>query len=302
MGNKRQWQRTLGVLIVTLAVLPTASPSALPREKDSQVSSGVQQPIWVPLRLYRGYLVVVKGKLGDLGEQNLLVDTGTAPSIVNARVARDLNLQVTQGRLAVLNNLRVPAGKAVLPRVEVGPIQITDLPVMVRDLTAEEKNLGFSIAAVVGLDVLAKSDFRIDYEAGRLVFGGPPRDGFAVPLNSDGPLPIIDMRLNQQSIRMLVDTGAAGLVLFETRAVNRVPVWQVTASRSTSNLSGDFLVKEFTPGDIVIGGRQFVLKKAYLAPDQPDAGRPFDGLIGVGALGFKSIAFDFENHRVYLRP
>jgi predicted aspartyl protease len=256
----------------------------------------------VPLRLYRGYLVVVKGKLGDLPQQNLLIDTGTAPSIVNRRVARDLNLQITQGRLAVLNNLRVPAGRAVLPSIEVGPIKVTDLPVMVRDLTTEEKNLGFPIGAVIGLDVLAKSDFRIDYEAGRLVFGAAPRDGFAVPLNSDSPLPIIDIRLNGQTVRMLIDTGAAGLVLFETRAVNRIPVWQVAASRSTSNLSGDFFVKEFTPGDIVIGGRQFVLRKAYLAADQPDAGRPFDGLMGVGALGFKSVAFDFENHRVYLRP
>jgi predicted aspartyl protease len=302
MGKKQQWQRTLRVLVLTLAVLPAASPSALPREKDSQVSSGVQQPIWVPLRLYRGYLVVVKGKLGDLPQQNLLIDTGTAPSIVNARVAHDLNLHFTQGRLAVLNNLRVPAGRAVLPSIEVGLTHVTDLPVMVRDLTAEEKNLGFPIAAIIGLDVLARSDFRIDYQAGRLVLGGPPGDGFAVPLKSGGPLPLIDIRLNGQTVRMLVDTGAAGLVLFQTSAVNRVPVRQVAASSSTSNLSGDFFVKEFTPGDIVIGGRQFVLKRAYLAPDQPDAGRPFDGLMGVGALGFKSISFDFENQRLYLRP
>jgi predicted aspartyl protease len=301
MGNRRQRQLSLGVIILALAVLPTASPSALLRKKDSQITSGVQRPIWVPLRLYRGYLVVVKGKLAGLPEQNLLIDTGTAPSIVNARIARDLSIEVAQGRLAVLNNLRIPAGRAVLPKIEVGPIQIADVPVMVCDLSAEERNLGFAIAAVIGLDVLGKSNFRIDYKTQRLFFGSAPREGTAVPLQSEAPLATVDVAVNGQNVRLLLDTGAAGLVLFQTRSGSHVPLWQFTAFRDTSNLSGDLVVKEFIPDDVNIGGQRLPLRKAFVAPDQPDVGRTFDGLMGIGALGFKSLTFDFDAHLVYLQ-
>lgn len=289
-----------GVLSLVAAILPSAS-SAWQREKATQIAPAEQQPMWMPLRLYRGYLVVVEGTVGGLQHQNLLIDTGTAPSIVNARVARDLKLDIAPGRLAVLNDLRVPAGRAVLPSLTVGPIQTASLPVMVRDLSAEERSLGFPIAAVVGLDVLGKSSFCIDYSAQRVVFGPVTRDGIALPLKGEPPLATVDLAVNGQDVRMLVDTGAAGLVLFQSRVENRLPLPQSAVSRSTSNLSGNFFVREFSPDDVVIGGKRFPLKKAFLAPDQQDYNRAFDGLMGVGALGFKSIAFDFEAHIVYLQ-
>jgi predicted aspartyl protease len=301
MGTKQQCQLSAGVLGLLLAILPAASPSALPRKKDIQAASAVQQPMWLPLRLYRGYLVVVEGTVGGLPHQNVLIDTGTAPSIINARVGQELRLKVVPARLAVLNDLRVPAGKTVLPRIEVGPILVRNLPVMVRDLSAEERGLDLPIAAVIGLDALGTSSFRIDYAAKRVVFGPVPRDGTAVMLKAEAPLATVDVAVNGQTVRMLVDTGAAGLVLFQTRVADRMPLRPLPASRGTSNLSGDFSVKEFNPDDIVIGGKRFALKKAFLAPDQPDAGRTFDGLMGVGALGFKSITFDFDAHLIYLQ-
>ena len=42
----------------------------------------------VPFELYQRHLVVTKGSIGPLNGLNLLIDTGTIPSVVDRRIAR----------------------------------------------------------------------------------------------------------------------------------------------------------------------------------------------------------------------
>ena len=98
-----------------------------------------------------------------LEKQKFLVDTGASPSVVDQRSARRLGLVEAPGKLALLNR-DVTAERAVLPRLQVGPVLVEFAPVLVRDLSVLEKALGVKIDAVIGLDELGWSNFTIDYE------------------------------------------------------------------------------------------------------------------------------------------
>ena len=54
-------------------------------------------PNEVPFKLYRGYVIVVRGSIGGLKNLNFLVDTGAVPSVVDARIARKLHLRGQAG-------------------------------------------------------------------------------------------------------------------------------------------------------------------------------------------------------------
>ena len=57
-------------------------------------------PNKVPFKLYRGYVIVVRGTIGGLKNLNFLVDTGAVPSVVDAHIAQKLHLRGQAGRVA----------------------------------------------------------------------------------------------------------------------------------------------------------------------------------------------------------
>jgi predicted aspartyl protease len=275
----------------------TGAAAAKPKEFPSP--AGVVPRSELQVRLYQGYLVVVEGSVGFLEHQNLLVDTGTSPSIVNASIIRALGLTTQPATLEAID-ASFAATSAVLPTLEVGPIRVGSIPVMVHDFTSLEQRLGIPIAAVVGLDVLGQSSFRLDYAAKRLVFGPVVRQGISLPL---GPTPLVtvDLMVGRQLTHVLVDTGAAGLVFFESRVGRNLPLEVSPILRQDSTLSGSIPSRLVRPGELLLGDRRLYLQKAFLVLDRGNRRRSYDGLLGVGAMGFKSIAFDFDSKRMYLQ-
>src|SRR5215469_10778586 len=85
-------------------------------------------------RAYRDYLVVVQGSLGGKLGRNLIIDTGTDPSVIDSRAAHELHMAGSAGKLAVHDQV-VDAEQAVLPSVQIGMLQAEFLPVLIRDLS-----------------------------------------------------------------------------------------------------------------------------------------------------------------------
>jgi len=243
--------------------------------------------------LYRGYLIVVRGSAGGLNHLNLLVDTGADPTILDQKLARRLQLQRRDARIALLNNT-VASESAVLPELVVGPLRTSKLPVLVQDLSFLEKGLQVRIDAVIGLDALGQNGFTIDYTSKKIYFGPPATMPFSAILQFVHGFVTVDVNLNGQPFRLLVDTGASSLMLFATRIQDQIPDLQLKNLKLSANLAGGFERKQVLLHDVSIGNVKLGQTAAFVVNDQEDPGRDFDGLISLPSLGFKAVAFDFE--------
>jgi predicted aspartyl protease len=249
----------------------------------------------IPFKLYRGYLVVAQGSLGTLSRLNFLIDTGANPSAVDRRVARKLGLTGKAGRL-VLYQQNVHSESVVLSNVRVGPIRAESVPGLIQDLSPVERILGVRIDAVIGLSVLQLSTFIIDYDAKRIIFGPVETWGLAVPFETGPPTLTVRGQIQDQSVRLLVDTGATDLLLFDCQLRDRLRQLPLRGVKPFLNSADTvFETKEVRLSALRLGPDDFGVTKAFLVNDRAMCGLPFDGVVGVRSLGLKWIAFDFEH-------
>ena len=165
-------------------------------------------PNKVPFKLYRGYLIVVRGSIGGLKNLNFLVDTGAVPSVIDARIAHKLHLRGQPGRVDVPTRT-LTTERVIVSDVELGPSHVGELSVIVQDLSFAEEALGTRVDALIGFDVLGQSPFTIDYGSRNLVFGPVDPSFNTVPYFPGLPYAIVALQIQQQKLEILVDTGTS---------------------------------------------------------------------------------------------
>ena len=167
----------------------------------------------VPFELYQHHLIVTKGSIGPLNGLSLLIDTGTIPSMVDGRIARKLHVQAEPSMLVAFGQ-SVAIQSTILNGFRIGARQPGAVPAGVSDLSYLE---GVRIDAIVGLDVLARTSFSIDYRKRVLRFSPDGREESVAPLELVWPFLTVQMTIAGQQVRLLVDTGSSDLVLFKSR-------------------------------------------------------------------------------------
>jgi hypothetical protein len=285
----------LGLLMSgqTLAEHCRITPRRCVSANDDQTHSNV------PVKILRDYLVIVEGHFGDGHVRNFILDTGTAPSIVNARLVKKLGLAPFASTMSMIGKI-VPAQMAVLPELNVGPVRGVSVRVQIQDLAPVERDLGISLAGIVGMDVLGQSDFRLDYEKKMLVFGDALGEGIPVPFDARRAIAVASVQINGNPRRMLVDTGTDHVALLGIKLKHSEGIELHSTSQQGSNLSEKRVPVQALYGpDIVLGDRHFTVKKAYLVSGNSEPN--FDGLLGVRALGFRAIIYNREHEAIYLQ-
>lgn len=273
---------------VSLAATPLRIPS---HDRDHSIPK-----VTIPVKVYRGFLVVAEGQFGGaLEHQKFVLDTGTAPSILNRRIAKQLGLALTSGHETGMSGDH-SSDVTVLPELDIGPIRVLSLPVVVMDLSRLERDLGFPIAGQLGLDVLGNFSFRLDYKLNVLDFGEVEPKGLSVPLDPGSSLAVLRVTVAGQSIRLLVDTGTNRLVIFGRRSGLPLPKPFFVPAREPRMAAG--LTIETHQVDLQMANAKFSVDKAYLIPRSEDS--LFDGVVGVRALGIQAIAFDSKSRTLYL--
>jgi Aspartyl protease len=256
-------------------------------------------PPSVPLRIVRDFLIVVEGRFGEQGKrQNFILDTGTAPSIVNARLVTKLGLRPTPSKMSVVGKF-IPAQLAVLPELDLGPIHATLLRVQIRDLSKLEEDLGTPIAGIVGLDVLARTSFRLDYEKRLLIFDDVSEDGIRVSVDTRTALAVASVEVDGKPAHMLVDTGSDRVALFANFKNAEVLGLHSTSGKGSSVADTGVDVQVFVKPDILLGEQHFSVGQAYFLMSGEDPA--FDGILGVRALGFRAITYNREHGSIYLQ-
>jgi hypothetical protein len=194
----------------------------------------------------------------------------------------------------------IPTDNAILPEIEVGPIRAVSLRVQVQDLARLERDLGIPVAGIIGLDVLSKSSFRLDYQKKELEFGEVSDDGIPVSFDERTGTAVALLSLEGISARLLVDTGSDRVaVLGKNLAETKRLALRTTAQRGSSVADQSMEVQVFFARDVVLGGKHFTVEKAYFIPNGSHPA--FDGILGVRALGFRAITYDQARNSIYLQ-
>jgi Aspartyl protease len=260
-----------------------------------ETQSVAHVPVKLPIRLYWGYLVIVEGSIGNVHKLNFLVDTGAYPSVVDQKIARDLGLAEQPGRVN-LSNTSVQTRLVVLPSLLLGPVHAEALPVLTEDLSFLQKALGHKVDAIVGLDVLGKSSFTINYRTKEMLLGPVERLTFSAPFDTDAPIVTIRTKFQDQQLRLVVDTGGPDLMLFQSRMPSSAS-FQELGTEKAADVSGSFQRRKVQIPEVFLGKETIGSQIASVVDDRKDEGDNFDGVLGVRGPQFWKIAFDFEHRR-----
>ncbi len=164
----------------------------------------------------QGGLVIAVG-INGAGPFPMLLDTGANHSSISAELAHALHAPPVARAV-----VSTPAGDRErlvvrIDRFTVGPIAVAGSATAV---PAQDLRLGGELAGVLGQDVLAGLTYTIDYQRHRIAWDDRlelnARGSIAVlPMAFRDGIPVVDIPQGESMLRLVADSGAGGLVLFE---------------------------------------------------------------------------------------
>ena len=296
-GRTRKTLR-LRLMIVTglLALLTSvplchASPSS--GEADHIEDQAKGNLTEIPFRLCNDNLIVVKGSIGRIKDVNFILDTGTSPTIIAEKIAAHLKLRGQTGVVLTLNG--TTQGEILtVPHLQIGPLEADSAKVLVQDFRSLEQTLGISLGGIVGLDILSTTNFSIDYQRKKVVFGGVASLEKAVPLATRSPYLLVKAEVEGQQLRLLLDSGTPGLLLYRNRIDTKPDKLRVDPSRLVFTAGGMNQV-HWLHADVKLGEHHLSAVDVAIADVDSDPGNDFDGLLGFVKMGFRKVTFDFQN-------
>ena len=265
----------------------------------------------IPFRLTGGRFVVVPVRIDGHGPFEFLLDTGTDTTLLTPEVAARLAL-----RPASRVVLATPAGSRAVARAEVrslsvGPKLIGGGEVLIDELE-ELRALDARLSGVVGQNFLGRLNYSLDY--GRkllLVEDGrdAPPAGARVPVaQEDGKMFVsaTSRHGDAAALRLLVDTAAGGLVLFDSphsppgRAPFEIEAPPGQLIKASTN-AGSLAARAGQLKSLHVGGEKFTRLRVALIQFPASAGpRREDGLLPTSL--FRSIYFNNAEGYVVLNP
>jgi predicted aspartyl protease len=189
-------------------------------------------PVEVPFAFEHNQ-IILQVKIVGKGPFNMLLDTNTDPSAIDAATARELGLLVgAKGATATGGGTeKNTVYPAQLPIVELGAITAKDIAAATIDLTRLGERIGKPIHGVLGYSFLKDRIVQIDYPNQKLRFfteSPYPRIQFgpntvniiAFPFRyEDGEMMIESVFVNNEKMRATLDTGSSGTFSLTPEAV-----------------------------------------------------------------------------------
>lgn len=159
--------------------------------------------------------VFAEVSIGTEGPFRFLIDTGSQTSLIDPKLAGQLNLKpefrvevVTQNSTRLLPALRMNT-------LHIGQKPLRETEVVFHDL-AESRRFDPSIQGVLGLNALAGLDFALVPGSGKLDLTAERPSGEVVPFSRLEDRIAIQARMGRENLTLILDSGATHMVLFHT--------------------------------------------------------------------------------------
>ena len=243
----------------------------------------------VPFQLHSGYLIVAKCSAANISDLTAIIDTGVTETVIDLGLARRLNLTMRPDS-AIFVNGEGFAQAVSIPSVHLGPLQADPLDGIAVDLSGLRTNLGVHPDLLIGMDLLRRSNFTIDYQSRLLTFGPVPHLAHVARLAENARLALIESTVLGRTTHLQLDTGINGLTLYTdwsglAESFRDIGAHLVGVSRTTNVRSAEV--------DLQLGNWRESHVTASLV-DNGSAVSEFDGLLGARAFAKHRLAFDFE--------
>jgi predicted aspartyl protease len=293
------------LIVLFLALLsPSIVPSSLRAESAGRQSVRVMahaqalaavQPVLpggeLPFRLSHGYLIVVNGQIGTQTNLKFILDTGATMSIVDIKIADKLRLP--HRPMESFNfDRKLAWEQATIPEIQFGPVKAPNTLVLVGHL-ADYSEFAQNVDAIIGLDLLRLSNFGIDYVAKKIIFDSP-KPGAGVPDDvalSNGL--VFEAQVQGHPVRLIVDTGFPGILLFEDRIRATVPELKLIGDVSNVFIGERLHAKKATLPGVVIGPFHMDISVFLTKAPAPELLPGINGVLGIAALHARRVNFDF---------
>jgi predicted aspartyl protease len=257
----------------------------------------------VPFRLIDGWAIVLEGTLAGKPHQKMLIDTGAVPSAINIRTARRLGLSGPVQKLSLMNRA-IKVERVRVANVRVGPAAAEALDMVAMDLAGIELAMGTRIDAVIGLDLLSRQNFSLDYRRKELDFSSNTSLARSIPFETreeaGGTYVLVPLQSNGERLQMLLDTGTRDMMLFKRRLRGGLQRLAEQGKDFNLNAGGRDSLAAVEVVSVELGSFSWKKRKAYVWDTLPDQLRDFDGMIGPAALDAQVVAFDFDRRVISL--
>jgi hypothetical protein len=246
----------------------------------------------IPFKLQGSFLIEVEGGIGNLEGLKFILDTGVTRSTVDRRIANRFSTERRQKKVLNFDSfIRVDAVE--FPEVHFGPIEVHNVTLMVSDLFKTSELIG-NADAIIGLDLLTRSSkLSIFYDTKMVVLKPRFTDARGLYEGERPECITVQAMVQGHPVRLVLDTGMEGILLYEDRIRKQIPGLRLTEVRKNAHMGR-------------LGGKTARLAGLRLDAPQPDEdvflinGPGKDllpgivGYLGTAWLKAKRIEIDFE--------
>jgi predicted aspartyl protease len=284
---------TVAAAVQALLAVSLSLHSALPQQAPGATTpNGSAEQSEVPFEMIDA-LIVVQGRIGPFEGINIIIDTGTSPSVISKRMADKLDVRGKTG-LLLTSNGAIRTETVTLSRIQIGALQADSIDAVVDDVAFLERRLHIPVGAIVGLDVVGRTSFLIDYRKKTITFGRVAGKN-SLRFETRTPLVTVKASIAGEEFRLLADSGVSGLLLYRDRFKMADKKRQVFGEALVSTSSGETRSWWFEAPSIFLGTQNLRGKTVVVVDSAPDPRNDFDGLLGFKNLGFHEVSFDFKN-------
>jgi predicted aspartyl protease len=243
-------------------------------------------------RLSDGYLISVEGQIGTQAHLKFILDTGASISMVDSKIADRLKLE-RHSTESFNFDRKLSWEQATFPEVRFGPNRATNIVMLVGHL-AKYSEFARNADAIIGLDLLRLSNFTVDYDAREIIFHSLAQATAAPPSNPLSKFLFLEILVQSHPVRLIVDTGFAGILVFEERLRMSVPELAVTDTALNVTMGGRLHAKQTTLHGVVIGPTRGDVSVLLTKAPSTDMLPGIVGVVGITALNARRVNFNFQ--------
>jgi predicted aspartyl protease len=263
------------------------------------------QSVTVDFKLQDDYAIVVPAKLGNGRSIQIMVDTGSDETLLDSSLAKQLKLKPGEDVTITLPQGTMTGNRVTVDRFEIGNLAFANQPMLATDLGRLSASLHTAVDLVLGYNVLCSrlDSFQIDYVA-KVLLLIRAASGEKDHRCGDHSLPVVSAVIaGQKPLRLLVDTGSKGLMLFGEAHDFSASIIDVPGGRQPNTLPEGFNMKRVQLPDIDFGGGTVVRNpRADLVEPRPPSLSWVDGFLGGGGeFGLSLLKIDTHEQTVRLQ-